>query len=81
MGDASSLDELQQRSGADFGGLADQAQSTGPQQGLEYLQGLSGDVVKVGDDTVAGQHATHYRGVDRLRQGRRQAARLGRKPT
>jgi hypothetical protein len=56
-----SLDELQQRSGADFGGLADQAQSTGPQQGLEYLQGLSGDVVKVGDDTVAGQHATHYR--------------------
>jgi len=56
-----SLDELQQRSGADFGGLADQAQSSGPQQGLEYLQGLSGDVVKVGDDTVAGQHATHYR--------------------
>ena len=56
-----SLDELQQRSGTDFGGLADQAQSSGPQQGLEYLEGLSGDVVKVGDDTVAGQHATHYR--------------------
>ena len=29
--------------------------------GLEYLQGLSGDVQKVGDDTVAGEHATHYR--------------------
>jgi hypothetical protein len=56
-----SLDELQQKSGTDFGALADQAQSNGPQQGLAYLQGLSGDVEKVGDDTVADQHATHYR--------------------
>ena len=30
-------------------------------QGLEFLQGLSGDVTKIGDDTVAGEHATHYR--------------------
>jgi hypothetical protein len=58
---AISLDELGQKTGTDFGALADQAQSSGPQQGLEYLQGLSGDVQKVGDDTVAGEHATHYR--------------------
>jgi hypothetical protein len=55
------LDALGQKTGTDFGALADQAQSNGPQQGLEYLQGLSGDVEKVGDDTVAGEHATHYR--------------------
>jgi len=55
------LDELQQQSGTDLSALADQAQSNGPHQGLEYLQGLSGDVQKVGDDTVAGEHATHYR--------------------
>jgi LppX_LprAFG lipoprotein len=55
------LDELGQKTGIDLGGLADQAQSNGPQQGLEYLQGLSGDVEKVGDDTVAGEHAIHYR--------------------
>jgi len=54
-------EELEARTGTDLGGLADQAQSNGPQQGLEYLQGLSGDVEKVGDDTVAGQHATQYR--------------------
>jgi hypothetical protein len=54
------LDDLQQRSGGALGNLADQAGSNGPQQGLEYLQGLSGDVQKVGDDTVAGAHATHY---------------------
>jgi hypothetical protein len=58
---AINLDELGQKTGTDFGALADQAQSSGPQQGLEYLQGLSGDVEKVGDDTVAGEHATHYR--------------------
>ncbi len=56
-----SLDDLSQKTGTDFGAIADQAQSNGPQQGLEYLQGLSGDVTKVGDDTVAGQHATHYK--------------------
>jgi hypothetical protein len=55
------LDDLQQQSGGALGDLADQAGSNGPQQGLEYLQGLSGDVEKVGDDTVAGEHATHYR--------------------
>jgi hypothetical protein len=55
-----SLDELKQR-GGELGGLADQAESNAPQQGLEYLQGLSGDVEKIGDDTVAGEHATHYR--------------------
>jgi hypothetical protein len=55
------VDDLKQQSGGALGGLADEAGSTGPTQGLEYLQGLSGDVQKVGDDTVAGEHATHYR--------------------
>jgi hypothetical protein len=54
------LDALKSQ-GGDYGSLIDQTQNTGPTQGLEYLQGLSGDVTKVGDDTVAGQHATHYR--------------------
>jgi hypothetical protein len=53
--------DLQQQTGGALGNLAGQAGSTGPQQGFEYLQGLSGDVQKVGDDTVAGAHATHYR--------------------
>ena len=41
--------------GTDFGGLADQARAQRPEQGLEYLQGLSGDVEKLGDDTVGGR--------------------------
>ena len=77
-----SLDELRQQTGTDLGGLADQAGGSGSQQGLEYLQGLSGDVTEVGTDTVAGAPATHYQRVDRLRQGRGQAPRLvGRRPS
>ncbi len=56
-----SLDDLQARTGLDFQQLLDQAKSNGPSQGLSYLQGLSGDVEKIGDDTIAGEHATHYR--------------------
>ena len=54
------LEQLQQRDGA-FGYLANQAESNSPKQGLEYLQGLSGDVQDLGPDTVGGQPATHYR--------------------
>jgi hypothetical protein len=53
-------EQLKEQGGM-FGDLADQAESNSPRQGLEYLRGLSGDVEKVGDDTVAGEHATHYR--------------------
>jgi hypothetical protein len=56
-----SLDELGAKSGINYDQLFDQAQSNSPTQGLEYLEGLSGDVEKVGDDTVAGAPATHYR--------------------
>ena len=38
------LDALKSASGNSLGSLFDQAQSTGPTEGLEYLQGLSGDV-------------------------------------
>ena len=54
------LEQLEQQSGM-FGNLADQAESNSPQQGLEYLQGLSGDVQNLGEETVGGQPATHYR--------------------
>jgi hypothetical protein len=56
-----SLDSLGAQTGTDFGRLLDQAQGNSPTQGLEYLRGLSGDVQNLGDDTVAGEHATHYR--------------------
>jgi hypothetical protein len=56
-----SLEELRSKTGTDLSSLFDQAQNGGPTQGLQYLEGLSGDVTKVGDDTVAGEHATHYR--------------------
>jgi len=53
-------DQLKQPGGA-LGGLADQAESNSPKQGLEYLQGLSGDVEDLGQEDVHGQPATHYR--------------------
>ena len=49
------------RFGAAFSQLADQAESNSPQQGLEYLQGLSGDVQDLGQEDVNGVQATHYR--------------------
>jgi hypothetical protein len=49
------------RFGATFSQLADQAESSSPKQGLEYLQGLSGDVQDLGQEDVNGQPATHYR--------------------
>jgi hypothetical protein len=42
-------------------GLADQSGTNSPKQGLEYLQGLSGDVQDLGQETVAGEPATHYK--------------------
>jgi hypothetical protein len=58
---SATVDEIDSHTGADFKSLLDQAHNNGPSQGLEYLKGLSGDVQKVGDDTVNGQPATHYR--------------------
>jgi hypothetical protein len=56
-----SFDELKGKTGVDFQQLLEQSQQSSPTQGLQYLQGLSGDVTKVGDDTVNGEHAVHYR--------------------
>jgi hypothetical protein len=56
-----SLDALGAKSGTYLAQLFDQVRGNSPRQGLEYLQGLSGDVQNLGDDTVAGVHATHYR--------------------
>ncbi len=44
-----------------FGDLANQAETNSPNQGLEYLKGLSGDVQDLGREDVNGQPATHYR--------------------
>lgn len=54
------LGQLQQQNGT-LRDLANQAESNSPKQGLEYLQGLSGDVQDLGQDTVNGEPATHYR--------------------
>jgi len=54
------LEQLKQQNGI-FADLADQAESNSPRQGLEYLQGLSGDVEELGREDVDGQPATHYR--------------------
>jgi hypothetical protein len=56
-----SFGDLAQASGLDLNALREQAQSSTPTQGLAYLHGLSGAVERVGDDTVHGAHATHYR--------------------
>jgi hypothetical protein len=53
--DPSSLDEGM------LGDLAGQTDSASPKTGLEYLQGLSGDVEDLGQEDVNGQPATHYR--------------------
>ena len=46
---------------SEFGGLIDPTEGATPQAGLELLQSVSGDVETIGDDTVAGRHAVHYR--------------------
>ena len=55
------FDDLADQLGLDLGELRDQARSSTPTSGLEYLQGLSGDVTRVADDTINGEHATRYR--------------------
>jgi hypothetical protein len=47
--------------GGMLGDLAGQAETNSPKQGLEYLQGLSGDVEDLGQEDVNGVTATHYR--------------------
>ncbi len=47
--------------GSPLGSLFDPMQGGTPKTGLELLKGVSGDVETVGDDTVAGRHAVHYR--------------------
>jgi hypothetical protein len=44
-----------------LGDLADQTENSSPTQGLEYLQGLSGDVENLGQEDVDGVATTHYR--------------------
>lgn len=54
-----SFDEMAEQSGQDLSALRDQS-SQDSTKALEYLQSTTGDVEKVGDDTVNGQPATHY---------------------
>ena len=55
------LDPAALQQGGMLEGLADQSGTNSPKQGLEYLQGLSGDVQDLGQETVAGEPATHYK--------------------
>jgi hypothetical protein len=55
------LDPEQLKQSGMLEGLADQSETNSPKQGLEYLQGLSGDVQDLGEETVAGESATHYK--------------------
>jgi hypothetical protein len=56
-----SFDELKNKTGVDYQQLLDQSQQSSPTQGLQYLQGLSGDVTTIGDETINGEHTVHYR--------------------
>jgi hypothetical protein len=47
--------------GGMLGDVAGQTETNSPKQGLEYLQGLSGDVQDLGQEDVNGVTATHYR--------------------
>jgi hypothetical protein len=55
------LDALAGQFGANLDDLFGQTRNSTPTQALEYLRALSGDVQTIGDDTVAGEHAVHYR--------------------
>ncbi|QEV19634.1 hypothetical protein [Streptomyces alboniger] len=54
--------ELEKLSGAAGAALKDQAQKTTPNQSVKMLL-ASGDVKRVGKETVRGTEATHYRGT------------------
>jgi hypothetical protein len=56
-----SYDAMSRQTGTDLRSIVDQSQSSSPNQGLQYLQAMSGDVVKVADDEVGNRHATQYR--------------------
>ena len=56
-----SLDELAVTDRHRFSAAARPGGELVRSRACEYLQGLSGDVEKIGDDTVGGEHATHYR--------------------
>jgi len=55
------LDPAQLQQDGMLGDLAGQADANSPKQGLEYLQGLSGDVQDLGQEDVNGRTTTHYR--------------------
>jgi hypothetical protein len=54
------LEALGSMTGVDLGSLAD-ASSSDPTQALQFLEGASGEVTKVGTDTIRGDATTHYR--------------------
>ena len=71
----SSLDELQQRGGDARRSGRPGAVERPARRASSTSQGLSGDVEKVGDDTVAGRARTHYRATIDYAKVARQAAR------
>jgi hypothetical protein len=53
------IGKLGKQAGIDFGALTQSGQD--PTQALQYLRAASGDIVKVGAETVRGEPTTHYR--------------------
>jgi len=56
------VDELSGIEGGALKSLSEQTAQNTPQQGLESLKALIGPIEELGDDTVGGAPATHYRG-------------------
>ena len=55
------LDTIGQEAGLDLGALVNQGASQDPTQVLAYLKAASGDVERVGTETVRGVATTHYK--------------------
>jgi hypothetical protein len=64
--------QLVKQSGVDLGGL-NQLSQTDPTQTLQFLRGVSSNVVKVGTETLRGAKTTHYKVVVDLALAARKA--------
>ena len=57
------LGELGKQAGVDMAGLMQTGGGQDPTQSLQYLKAASGDIVKVGQESVRGEPTTHYKGT------------------
>ena len=57
------LGELGKQAGVDMAALLQSGGGQDPTQSLQYLNAASGDIVKVGEESVRGEPTTHYKGT------------------